>query len=81
MRMSNDRALLRVGIFGATVATLCGFIPLLVLTLTTLGLGAAVGWMDYVLLPTLDVFVGVIIYALVRRDRRVFEQSRSSSGR
>ena len=81
MRMSNDRALLRVGIFGATVATLCGFIPLLVLTLTTLGLGDAVGWLDYVLLPTFVVFVGVIIYALVRRDRRVFEQLRSFSGR
>ncbi len=81
MRMPNDRALLRVGIIGAAVAALCCFTPLLVPTLTTLGLGAAVGWLDYVLLPTLVVFVGVIIYAFVRSNRRVFEQPRSSSGR
>ena len=81
MRMPSDRALLRVGIFGAAGAALCGFTFLLVLTLTTLGLDAAVGWLDYVLLPTLVVFVGVIIYALVRSNRCVFEQPRSSSGR
>ncbi len=81
MRMSNDRALLRVGIFGAAGAALCAFTFLPVLTLTTLDLGEAVGWLNYVLLPTLVVFVGVIIYALVRSNRRVFEQPRSSSGR
>ena len=81
MRIPNDRALLRVGIFGAAGAALCGFTFLLALTLTTLGLDAAVGWLDYVLLPTLVVFVGVILHALARRNRRVFEQPNGFSGR
>ncbi len=78
--MPNDRALLRVGIVGAAVAALCCFTPVLVLVLTTLGLGAAVGWLDYVLLPALVVFVAVIIYALVRKNRRVSEQPHRFSG-
>ena len=44
-------------------------IPLLVLLLGTVGLSAAVGWLDYVLLPALAAFLGITIFAVVRRQR------------
>jgi mercuric ion transport protein len=64
----NPRRLLRVGVLGTVVVALCCFTPVLVGLLVTLGLSAAVGWLDYVLLPALAVFVGITLYALkVRR--------------
>ncbi len=65
----DDRKLLRVGGFGAVVATLLCVTPILVVALGAVGLSAAVGWLDYVLLPALAVFLGMVIYALVRRRR------------
>lgn len=65
----DDRKLLRVGGLGALVATLFCVTPVLVVALGALGLSAAVGWLDYVLLPALAVFVGMVVYALVRRRR------------
>jgi len=63
----DDESVLRVGVVGAVVAALCCFTPVLVVPLGAVGLGAVVGWLDYVLLPALAVFLGVIVYALVRR--------------
>ena len=65
----NDR-LLRTGVIGSVVAMLCCFTPVLVLLFGALGLSAAVGWLDYVLLPALAVFLGITGYALWRRRRR-----------
>ena len=65
----DDRKLLRVGGWGAVVATLLCVTPVLVVALGAVGLSAAVGWLDYVLLPALAVFVGMVIYAVVRRRR------------
>ena len=64
--MANDRRLLRVGIVGAAVAALCCFTPVLVVLLGALGLSALVGWLDYVLLPALAVFLAITVYALIR---------------
>jgi len=61
--MSN-RALLKVGIVGTIVAALCCFTPLLAVLLGALGLAAAIGWLDLVLLPALGVFVVITGYAL-----------------
>jgi len=33
------------------------------------GLSAVLGWLDYVLLPALAVFIGITLYALWRRGR------------
>ena len=63
----NERSLLRVGIIGTVVAALCCFTPLLVVLLGAVGLSAMVGWLDYVLLPALAVFIGITAYALLRR--------------
>ncbi len=65
----NEKRLLRVGVVGTVVAALCCLTPLLVVLLGTVGLSAAVGWLDYVLLPALAAFLGITIFAVVRRQR------------
>jgi len=65
----DDRKLLGIGIVGTLIAALCCFTPLLVGLLGALGLAAAVGWLDQVLLPALAIFVAITVYALVRRWR------------
>ncbi len=64
-----NRRLLRTGIIGTVIAAVCCFTPILVILLGTVGLSAMVGWLDYVLFPALAVFIGITIYALVRRGR------------
>ena len=71
----NDKKLLKVGIVGTVIAALCCFTPILVLLLGAMGLSAALGWLDYVLLPGLAFFVGLTIYAVYRRQKRPAESS------
>jgi mercuric ion transport protein len=63
------RKLLGLGVAGTVIAALCCFTPALVLLVGALGLSAAAGWLDYVLLPALAAFVGVTVFALVRLRR------------
>ena len=65
----NDRKLLGIGIVGSAVAALCCFTPILVVLLGAVGLSAMLGWLDYVLLPSLVFFLGLTAYALYRRSR------------
>jgi mercuric ion transport protein len=65
----NDRSLLRIGILGTAIAALCCFTPALVVLLGAVGLSAVMGWLDYVLLPALALFVAITLYAVVRRQR------------
>ena len=65
----NDR-LLKLGIVGTVLAALCCFTPVLVVLFGVVGLSAVVGYLDYVLLPTLTVFVSITIYALIHRARK-----------
>jgi mercuric ion transport protein len=60
-------ALLTTGIVGAAFTALCCFTPVLVILLGAVGLSAAVGWLDYVLLPAMAIFAAIVIYALIRR--------------
>ena len=65
----NERpptSLLRVGVIGTVLATLCCFTPILVFLLGVVGLGWATGYLDYVLFPTLAIFTGLTIYAVWR---------------
>ena len=62
----QPRSLLRVGITGTVIAIICCFTPVLVVLLGVVGLSAAVGWLDYVLLPELAVFVGITLYAMTK---------------
>lgn len=65
--MLDNSTLLRFGIGGTILAALCCFTPVLVVLLGVAGLGALIGYLDYVLLPTLAIFVGITIYALQKR--------------
>jgi mercuric ion transport protein len=67
----RDRGLLRIGILGTVIAALCCFTPLLVILLGAVGLSAAIGWLDYVLIPALALFAGITIYAMVRRQAHI----------
>lgn len=73
----TERKLLRVGAIGATVAAICCFTPALVVLFGVLGLSHLVGVLDYVLLPALLIFVGLIVYALVRKSRAAAERVES----
>ena len=64
--MAQSR-LLKVGLTGTVVAALCCFTPVLVVLLGVVGLSAAVGYLDFVLLPALGTFILVTLYALWRR--------------
>jgi mercuric ion transport protein len=66
----NDKSLLKVGVIGTIIAALCCFTPVLVVLLGVVGLSAVVGYLDYVLLPALAVFVLITIYAVIRRAQK-----------
>jgi mercuric ion transport protein len=65
----QSNKLLRVGVIGTVIAALCCFTPILVILLAAVGFSWAVGYLDYVLLPALFIFIGLTIYALWRRQR------------
>lgn len=65
----KDRTILRTGIAGTVIAAICCFTPVLVITLGAVGLSAWLGWLDYVLLPALAVFLALAAYGLWRRQR------------
>jgi len=65
----ETRSLLGVGIVGTIVAALCCFTPVLVVLFGIVGLSALTGYIDYVLLPALALFVLLTIYALWRRQK------------
>ena len=60
--------LLKVGAVGTLVAAVCCFTPLLVVVFGVLGLGGLVGYLDYLLLPSLGLFVAILLYALWKRQ-------------
>jgi hypothetical protein len=62
--MSRKKTLLSIGIIGSIVTAVCCFTPILVVLLGVVGLSAIAGYLDYVLLPALFIFVGILLYAL-----------------
>ncbi len=69
----NDKRLLTTGIVGTVIVALCCFTPILVVLLGVVGLSAALGWLDFVLLPALAFFIGLTVYAVYRRQKRQAE--------
>jgi hypothetical protein len=63
----NRKPLLMTGVGGTALAALCCFTPVLVVLLGVVGLSALSGYLDYVLLPALLIFLAIIVYALARR--------------
>jgi len=66
-----DIRLVTVGLIGTVILALCCFTPVLVVLLGVVGLSAMLGWLDYVLLPALAFFIGLTVYAVWRRHRRI----------
>ena len=67
----SDRHLLTTGIIGTVIAALCCFTPVLVVLFGFVGLSAVLGWIDYVLFSALAFFIGLTIYAVLRRQRNL----------
>ncbi|WP_439477964.1 mercury resistance system transport protein MerF [Brevundimonas sp.] len=63
----TDRKLLGVGLAGAAIAALCCFTPVLLVLAGLVGLSALVGYLDYALIAALAFFIGLAVYALMRR--------------
>jgi len=69
--MPNPKKLLGIGVLGAALTVLCCFSPILIVLLGAVGLAALSGYLDYVLMPALVVFIGVIVYAVWLERRAV----------
>lgn len=67
MATDKDTRMLRIGIGGSLIAALCCFTPILVVLLGAVGAAAWVGYLDYVLLPALAIFIGITAVAWHRR--------------
>ena len=67
--MSPD-SLLKTGLIGSIIAALCCLTPVLTVLLGALGLGWLVGYLDYILLPVIVIFLGLVGYALWRRAQQ-----------
>jgi mercuric ion transport protein len=74
MHDTQRKRWLWTGLTGSVIALLCCFTPLLVVLLGAVGLGALTGYLDYVLLPALAVFLGITVYGLARRPRATVRQ-------
>ena len=72
MKNLDDKKLLKTGLIGSAVMTVCCFTPLLVVTMSALGLASLVGWwLDLLLFPALGLFVLMAGYGFYRlRQRR-----------
>ena len=71
MAAMDNRKLLKTGVIGTCVAAVCCFTPALVVLVSAMGLSAIIGWLDFILLPALVLFLAVTVYALhLRRQER-----------
>jgi len=60
---------LKTGVIGSIVAAPCCFTPLLVISLTSLGLAAWIGYLDMLLLPALILFMLITIVAWLQKGK------------
>lgn len=79
--MPDPKTLITVGVVGTVVAALCCFTPVLFLLLGAIGLSALTGYLDYVLLPALAVFVGLTAWALWRNRKADARHTSADRGR
>ncbi len=70
----KDKQLLTLGIGGTILLVLCCFTPILVGLLSVVGLAWATGYLDFVLLPALVMFIGITAYALWRKRQCTAEK-------
>jgi mercuric ion transport protein len=65
----KSSTLLKTGITGTVISALCCFTPVLVTLFGTVGLAAWLGYIDYVLMPSLLFFLALTVFALRQKDR------------
>jgi mercuric ion transport protein len=69
---------LQVGLWasltGTVIVAVCCFTPLLVITLSAIGLGAVIGYLDYILWPALFVML-ILTFISYQRYRRSLSRS------
>lgn len=63
----SSRTLLTTGTVGSVIAAICCATPILAITLGALGLTAWLSKADYVLIPALLIFLGLVGLGLYRR--------------
>ena len=66
----QDRSLITTGIAGGVIAAICCATPLLAVVFGAVGLTAWLTEADYVLIPALIIFLGLIGLGLYRRRLR-----------
>ncbi len=71
MNKESDNKLIKVGIIGTIVAALCCATPILVILLGAIGLGAITGYLDYVLLPALAIFLLITGYGFWKKRKKI----------
>jgi len=69
MEETQRKRLLWIGLIGSGLVALCCLTPILVVLLGVVGLGAITGYLDYVLLPALAVFLSRAVYAGTRQQQ------------
>ena len=69
MEQKASNPWLTTGIIGAGIAALCCATPVLVILLGVIGFSALTGYIDYVALPALAGFIGMIGYGLYRKGQ------------
>lgn len=65
----KNRKLMATGIVGFVLAALCCATPVLAILLGAIGLSAVLGYLDYVLVPAMILFLGIVVYAAYQRQR------------
>ncbi len=80
----KDATTLKTGFIGSIIVAICCATPILVIGLGAVGLSAWLGWIDYVLIPALVLFLGITAYGLWRRQRAAAccaSETQSNKGR
>jgi|TARA_B110000967_G_scaffold106498_1_gene109199 mercuric ion transport protein len=70
MNKIKDRKILKIGIIGMLITAVCCFTPLLVIIFTSLGIATWLGYTDYILLPLLTMFVGIILWGIILSKKK-----------
>lgn len=65
--VKDPKTLLRVSVIGTVLVALCCFTSVLIIGLGVVGLSAINGYLDYVLLPALALFICLTVFALHRK--------------
>ncbi len=74
MKNLDDKKLLKTGLIGSGVMAVCCFTPMLVVTMSALGLSGLVGWwLDLILFPAMALFMVMAGYGFYRLRQRVEE--------